>query len=177
MKPEAGSEDMPVSFYNYSTEAVRSLWDFGDNTTSVLSDPIHHYTGDGPYDVKLKVWSQDGCTDSMLVKNAVEKNPYYIRFPDAFVPNPNGPCDGYYTGGMNINEVFHPVYFGVMDFNLRIFNRDGELIFESNDVHRGWDGYINGTMAKPDVYIWKARGTFANGKPFMHYGNVTLVKK
>lgn len=170
-------KNLSVNFYNNSVDAVSYLWDFGDNTRSTVQDPVHHYKNSGPFDVKLKVWSEEGCVDSMVVAEAVGRDPYFIRFPDAFMPNPNGPSGGYYTSGLNINEVFHPEFYGVMEYNLSIYNRFGALIFESNDVQQGWDGYINGTLAKPDVYIWKAHGRFENGKPFMLYGNLTLVKK
>ncbi len=166
-----------VTFYNYSENAVRYLWDFGDHTSSADPEPVHHYSSEGPYHIVLKAWSKEGCVDSMVLQNAFENSMYSIRFPNAFVPNPNGPCNGYFTEGIRSNNVFHPVWHGVSDYHLQVFNRFGELIFESNDIHKGWDGYMLDQLARPDVYIWKARGTFANGKPFVRFGNVTLIKK
>ena len=118
-----------------------------------------------------------GCMDSLVIKNAFENSLFEIRFPNAFRPNPNGPSNGYYTEGLTTNEVFHPVYKSVVEYQLKIFNRFGLLIFESDDVNIGWDGYINDRLAKHDVYIWKVRGHFSNGQTFVKFGNVTLIRK
>jgi len=56
-----------------------------------------------------------------------------------------------------------------------IFNRWGELIFESFAQELGWDGIINGKPAKEDVYIWKVEGKYTNGQTFVLTGDVTLL--
>ncbi len=169
--------DEAIYFFNNSRDGERYLWSFGDGNTSSESDPVHKYTTDGPFDVKLTVWSGEGCVDSMVMKQVFAGNGYYIRFPNAFIANPNGPAGGYYSEGSLSNDVFHPVWKGVADYHLQIFNRRGELVFESRELTRGWDGYILDQLATPGVYIWKARGTFSNGKPFVRFGNVTLIRK
>ena len=50
------------------------------------------------------------------------------------------------------------------------------MIFESNDINIGWDGYNKGELCEPGVYIWKVRGKFRNGEPFIKMGDVTLLK-
>jgi hypothetical protein len=65
----------------------------------------------------------------------------------------------------------------VSDFQLRIFSKKGILIFESNDIYIGWDGYLKGQLCDPGVYIWKVRGTYKNGEPFVKMGDVTLLKR
>ena len=177
-KPEnAILPDDPVTFYNYSRNAVLYLWDFGDNTFSTEVEPVHYYSKAGEYDVKLTVWSREGCTDSVVIFDAFADNGCNIVFPNAFTPNPNGPGSGYYSPGSTANDVFYPICRGVVEYQLRIFNRFGKLIFESKDVNIGWDGYINGKLSKQDVYIWKVRGRFQNGKSFVRFGNVTLLVK
>ncbi len=183
-RPRAGFEiytgdrlnkEDPVSFHNYSQNAGRYAWDFGDGQTSDIAEPVHYYEKEGRYDIKLRVWSAEGCMDSLIIKNAFENSVCNIKFPNAFAPNPNGPSNGYYTGGLTANEVFHPVCTGVVEYQLRIFNRRGNLVFESNDVNIGWDGYVNDKLSRPGVYVWKARGRFSNGQEFVEFGNVTLV--
>ncbi|MBA7535829.1 hypothetical protein ES705_28087 [subsurface metagenome] len=100
-----------------------------------------------------------------------------IQFPNAFTPNTNGPTNGYYTPGIPNNDVFHPTYKSVVEYHLSIFNRRGELIFESNDINVGWDGYINDRLVAQGVYIWKARGKYSNGENFVKFGNIMLIKK
>ena len=63
----------------------------------------------------------------------------------------------------------------VDEYHLMIFNRWGELIFESFDQETGWDGRYNGKVAKQDVYIWKVTGTYTDGKGFTKTGDVTLM--
>lgn len=177
-KPEnAVLPDDPVTFYNYSQNAVQYLWDFGDNRLSDEAEPVHYYSKAGEYNVKLKVWSAEGCNDSVVVHDAFADNGCQIVFPNAFTPNPNGPGSGYYSLGSTDNDVFYPRCQGVVEYQLRIFNRFGKLIFESKDLNIGWDGYINGKLARQDVYIWKVRGRFQNGKSFVRFGNVTLLVK
>ena len=115
--------------------------------------------------------------DSLFTNQTPTPPQHSIQFPNAFTPNPNGPTNGYYTPGIPNNDVFHPEYKGVVEYHLRIFNRRGELLFESNDINVGWDGYINDRLAAQDVYIWKAQGRYSNGLSFTKFGNVMLIKK
>jgi len=56
-----------------------------------------------------------------------------------------------------------------------IFNRWGDMVFESFDQDKGWDGYYNGEPAKQDVYVWKVAGKYSDGKNFVKTGDVTLL--
>jgi hypothetical protein len=168
--------DDEIAFLNYSMDAEKYKWDFGDGSTSELFEPKHSYKRYGNYNVRLIASSEYGCSDSLVVLNAFGSG-YYIRFPNAFMPNPNGPSGGYYsTRSDEFAYVFHPVYSGVSDYQLRIFSRRGIQVFESNDVNIGWDGYYKGQFSDPGVYIWKVRGNFINGEPFTLMGDVTLLK-
>jgi len=73
-------------------------------------------------------------------------------------------------------DIFHPVSKGVIQYELLIYNRWGELIFKSDDLGCGWNGYIDGTLAKQDVYVWKSQGKFSNGRAFEMAGDVTLIR-
>jgi hypothetical protein len=168
--------DDEITFLNYSTDAEKYKWDFGDGSTSELFEPKHSYRRYGNYNVRLIASSEYGCSDSLVVLNAFGSG-YYIRFPNAFMPNPNGPSGGYYSASSDeFAYVFHPVCSGVSDYQLRIFSKRGILVFESNDVNIGWDGYYKGQFSDPGVYIWKVRGNYINGEPFTLMGDVTLMK-
>jgi PKD repeat protein len=169
--------DDEIRFVNYSTDAIKYHWDFGDGNRSELFEPKHYYRKFGNYNVRLVAISESGCADSVTVMNAFSAKGYFIDFPNAFIPNPNGPSGGYYTPKSDeASQVFHPVSSSVSDYQLRIFSKRGILVFESNDINTGWDGYFKGQLSEPGVYIWKVRGKFINGEPFTKIGDVTLLK-
>ncbi len=185
-KPDARFEITPekavlpddeIHFLNYSTNAVHFKWDFGDGSTSELFEPIHRYSKFSSYNVRLVITSEFGCSDSLTVINAFSGSAYFIDFPNAFIPNTQGPTGGYYSYKSDETaQVFHPVFYGVSDYQLRIFSKLGILIFESSDVNIGWDGYFKNQLSEPGVYIWKVRGSFRNGEPFIKMGDVTLPR-
>jgi gliding motility-associated-like protein len=166
-----------VTFYNYSIGAEKFKWIFGDGSTSDISEPTHSYAKKGNYDVRLIAISEYGCSDTLVVQNAFDAEKYFIEFPNAFIPNPGGPSNGYYSAKTDESaSIFHPEADGVSEYQLKIFSRYGVLIFESNDINIGWDGYYNGQLCDPGVYIWKVRGNFINREPFTKMGDVTLLK-
>jgi len=185
-KPQARFEISPekpdlmddeVLFLNYSTGSEKYNWNFGDGSISSLYEPRHKYSKFGNYNVRLIATSQFGCSDTLVFVNAFSGSEYSIEFPNAFIPNPDGPSGGYYSSKSDEAAlVFHPSYSGVSEYQLRIFTKVGQLIFESNDVNIGWDGYYKGELVIPGVYIWKVRGNFRNGEPFVKMGDVTLLR-
>lgn len=169
--------DQAVNFHNLSENAKYYSWDFGDGKTSSEENPSHFYTKEGEYNVYLQVKSEHNCVDSFMVYRAVVAEASgKIEFPNAFTPNAGGPSGGHYVSGDYSNDIFYPVFEGVIDYNLSIFNRWGELIFETNDIKVGWDGYYRGKLCKQDVYVWKVKGKYSNGKSFVKKGDVTLLR-
>jgi PKD repeat protein len=139
-----------IRFMNYSTNAVQFLWDFGDGTTSDLFEPRHEYAKFSKYNVRLVVFSEWGCSDSVTQFNAFSGSEYFVDFPNAFIPNMQGPSGGYYSSKSDeAAQVFHPSFTGVSDYHLKIFSKLGIQIFESSDVNIGWDGYNNGQLCEP----------------------------
>ena len=169
--------DKPIYCLNLSTGAVNYQWDFGDGNSSVEVSPSHVYTAMGDYDIELIAISDYGCRDTLLKEEvvAVEEGGEII-FPSAFTPDPSGPGDGIYDPNSFNNDIFHPYWDGVATYLLRIFSRWGELIFETEDVNQGWDGYYRGEMVLQDVYVWKANVLFENGEQRTMAGDVTLLR-
>jgi hypothetical protein len=113
----------------------------------------------------------------MLIRNAFAGSGCFINFPNAFIPGSDGPSGGFYSSKSDeASQIFHPVSSGVNEFQLKIFSKQGILIFETNDISIGWDGYHKGHLCEPGVYVWKVRGTFTNGEPFVKMGDITLLK-
>lgn len=166
-----------IRFLNYSTNGVQFRWKFGDGATSESFEPVHTYSKYARYNISLVAISDWGCYDSLTVMNAFSDSKYYIEFPNAFIPNSQGPSGGYYSSKSDEGaQVFHPSYTGISDYQLKIFSKLGIVIFETNDINLGWDGYNKGQLCDPGVYIWKVRGKFRNGEPFIKMGDVTLLK-
>lgn len=167
----------PVDFHNLSGNADSFWWDLGDGTTSTEMNPEHTYQQAGGYTVTLVANNMWNCPDTFTVVDAVMGIATgSIAFPNAFTPNGDGPTDGIYDPSSLSNDFFFPVQEGVQDYRLQVFNRWGELVFESTDVRRGWDGYYRGEQAKQDVYAWKAWARFSDGREQKLAGDVTLLR-
>ncbi|OFY45572.1 MAG: hypothetical protein A2Z69_03675 [Bacteroidetes bacterium RBG_13_44_24] len=169
--------EQEVQLYNLSENGVIYLWEFGDGNTSTEYNPNYRYTSEGFYDIRLTVWTVNGCMDTLTKLAAVEVVPTgVIVFPNVFEPDMSGPNGGYYSlSEPDKDNIFRPVWEGVEEYRLEIYNRWGVLIYVSEDVMKGWDGYYQGKVAPQGVYVYKCTGTFSNGKPFTHVGDVTLL--
>jgi gliding motility-associated-like protein len=168
--------DEPIYLFNMTTFGDQYLWDFGDGGTSTEEEPSYQYTEVGTYDITLTAWSVHDCVDTMILPDAITvEGEGYIHYPNAFFPNQDESSGGHYSLTSTANDIFHPYHEGVDKYLLQIYTRWGELIFTSDDVNIGWDGYFEGKVCKQDVYAFKAIGTFYNGKPFYVTGDVTLL--
>ena len=170
--------DELVKTFNLTKHGTSFHWDFGDGTNYSTDDTVHQYTLPGVYDVSLYAWSEHGCEAYKIIPEAVTViGEGRIKFPNVFKPNPSGPIGGNYNPADNLNEVFYPVYEGVVEYELVIYNRWGQRIFITKDINRGWDGYYNGELCVQGVYIWKCTVTYGNGTSEIIAGDVTLLHK
>jgi hypothetical protein len=171
-----------MSFINSSTNVSSNttfIWDFGDGATSTEEAPEYSYQEAGFYTIKLYANNEFNCPDSFLVEDAVfADNKGSIEFPTAFIPDPSGPNGGVYDPNSFRNDIFFPVFEGVIDYHLMIFNRWGEIVFETKDIGVGWDGYhqLTQNLLQQDVYVWRANVTFANQQTIETAGEVTLLR-
>ncbi len=167
-----------VYFLNLSTDATTYMWDFGDGNTATNFSPYHFYETLGWHPVTLIANNEFNCPDTFRVEQAVLGNvDSQIAFPNAFTPSGNGPTGGFWTvNEMFNNDVFFPIYKGVDEFEMQIFNRWGELLFETKDVRQGWDGYYRGEICQQDVYVWRVKVTFLDGGELSDMGDVTLIR-
>jgi gliding motility-associated-like protein len=87
-----------------------------------------------------------------------------LFFPTAFSPNGDG-----------INDEFKPLAFNLSNFHWKIFNRFGQLVFETGDIYRGWDGKVNGQVQQAGVFIWTCRYT-KNSMQQEQKGSLVLIR-
>ena len=163
--------DPTIHFYDQSINPIKSWkWDFGDGTpsVSVKNNPVHVYPleNTGIYPVQLVVTDTNGCKDSIIKE--VEIKPYFAFFmPNAFTPDGNG-----------INDTFFGKGVGIDEYQLWIFDRWGNLVFESANINEGWNGSLkNGKeVSLMDVFVWKVKLKDIFGKKHTYTGTVTIAK-
>ncbi|SMO49545.1 gliding motility-associated C-terminal domain-containing protein [Saccharicrinis carchari] len=167
-----------VTFGNKSMGANSFSWDFGDGQRSIEMHPKHNYTKAGDYSITLDAKNEFGCTNTYVQRNAVTaQEGGDISFPNAFTPNTTGPGDGRYDRTDTNNYIFHPVVQeGIEEYQLKIFSRWGQLLFESDNIKIGWNGYYKNQLCTQGVYIWKATCRFSTGQVKVLTGDVTLIR-
>ena len=180
--------DTPNDFFNDSQGANQYTWDFGDGGTSTEEQPRYLYQQEGKYLVTLVAGYRHEkdvngvdfpngpivCTDTAQVE-VIAKEGGATKIPNAFTPNPNGPSGGMEDTG--INDVFLPITSGVEEFLMQIFDRWGNLIFESKDKKQGWDGYDkNGRLMPAGVYVYKLVLRLSDEQRETKIGDVTLIR-
>jgi len=145
------SEIEEINFVNSSIGAVSYLWDFGDNSSSTVQNTSHTYTGASDNIlVSLTASSPLGCFDIYEMTIVVLSEAiFYI--PNTFTPDED-----------EHNQLWKPIFtsgFDIYSFNLQIYNRWGEIIWETNDASAGWDGTygIDGLKVPSGIYNWTIR--------------------
>jgi gliding motility-associated-like protein len=130
---------------------------------SVVQNPLATLYADTYF--TLTVTNDIGCSDADEVLIKVYKGPaYYI--PNAFTPNADG-----------VNDVLKPISVGIAATNdFRIFNRFGQVVFETREIQKGWNGMFKGKKADAGTYIWMINGTANNGKIIEMKGSVLLIQ-
>ena len=114
----------------------------------------------------VSITDSNGCinSDSIIV---IIDDTVLVYLPNAFTPDGDG-----------INDVFPPHGFNITgnEYLFMIFNRWGELLFESRKPLASWDGTYKGKLVKNDTYIWKLEYVDDNGDLQNRIGNVTVVR-
>ncbi len=152
--------EAPSFTINTGNGAQHYLWENGDSTSSRV------ISAEGNYSLTLTNGKSCSISDKMKVE---EKCITSIYVPTAFTPNEDGVNDLFYVKGLYLT-----------DYHLMIFNRWGELLFESYDMEKGWDGTYRGNPVQIDIYVWKlavnpikSSVTILNYK---NYGHITVIK-
>ena len=169
MNPTQGSAltNALIRFTDESKGADEWLWDFGDamNNQSTLQNPLFTYEHPGYYTVMLLVSNNYDCTDTASHIMYIEPE-FTIYIPNAFTPDGDG-----------INDSFAPQGVEFTDFEMEIFNRWGESIYQTNNLDKPWVGRPNGgSEILEGVYVYKIRVEDFKGKSHYYIGNVTLIK-
>lgn len=153
-----------VVFTDQSYGALMWQYDFGDFASSIQQDPTHEYADTGWYEVEQIVINQYGCRDTTMLPLRVE-GVFTFFVPNTFTPNGNG-----------TNDIFYGEGDGIREFTMYIFDRWGNLIFESHDPNVGWDGTINGTPCQEDAYVYRFEIKDVLWEDHKFVGHVNLIR-
>ena len=160
------------TFTNGSQNAGSYDWDFGDGNVSADEHPTHQFIDNGEaVNVRLVALGEGGCNDTLFQTFNLIFNPdtVLIFVPNAFTPD-----------GNEFNQEFKPVFNEEVDaseYNLKIFNRWGELIFESSDLEIGWDGSYQDARSPSGVYSYIVKFRDRNSsKNYSREGTVTVLR-
>ncbi|PKP23105.1 MAG: hypothetical protein CVU05_00840 [Bacteroidetes bacterium HGW-Bacteroidetes-21] len=163
----------PVICTNTSQDALAYWWSFGDGYTTTQEHPRHTYSQLGVYTITLIATNTYTCSDTATIEIDATSD---IIFPNVFTPNPDIAPGGVYDVNDYSNQIFFPFASGIEEFKMQIFNRWGELIFETNDIAIGWDGYYRGDLCQQDVYVYKATAIFIDGHKVEKVGDILLLR-
>ena len=176
-KPDANFTAIPdvapiinpiIDFINYSEGGVDYFWSFGDGDSSMLVSPHHVYDEVGYYDVQLVVISEHGCVDTARYTVRI-KDIYTFYAPTAFSPDGDGVNDNFSVFGTGID---------LDNFNLKVYDRWGEIIWETNDIFETWDGKVkkHGKVAQNGMYTWRCVFLDFTGVEHEETGPITIIK-
>lgn len=154
---------------NTSSGASSYVWNMGDNSSDkfyfqpgLYEYPM--YTRD-KFTIVLTAISNKGCVDSTFF-DILFDNELILYVPNSFTPD-----------GNEYNNTFKPVLTSrVTDYELRIYNRWGEMLFETYDKEIGWDGNFNGSLVQDGVYVWEIKLKTDGTKTYLKRGTVTMLR-
>jgi gliding motility-associated-like protein len=162
--PTMPQANVPTTFTNTSYNATRYAWDFGDNQSSTEINPVHQYNKTGTYTSCLTAYNNYGCPSTVCKPVPAEVVPL-IGLPNAFSPNGDGENDILYVRGAAIKTM-----------DLKIYNRWGQLVFETTKQEIGWDGTFNGQPQPIEAYGYVLQVSFIDGTSRLLKGNITLLR-
>lgn len=174
--PEAGFDYNPkvlnafertVDFTDLSVDGESILWRFGNEGGSTENSPTFTFPDTGIYRIIQTVLKSNGCQDTAMV--ILDVAPVStMQVPNAFTPNNDNLNDDFRVKGL---------FGGITNFTLKIYNRYGEKIFETDNPNIGWDGTKGPNQpAQPDVYVYLVNYTTPRGESKALKGHFTLIK-
>lgn len=155
---------LPVTFQNLTTGGVSYQWTFGDGHSSTMVHPNNTYNDPDTYIVTLIATNIIGCKDTISkpIKIALE---HYLYVPNAFTPD-----------GNQFNNTFSASTVNIRELNVRIYDRWGECLYESNELRFIWDGTYNGAVVQDGTYVYKIKYITNDGIEDTVVGHVVLIK-
>jgi gliding motility-associated-like protein len=157
----------PTIFTNLSTGGARYVWLFGDgdSTMKTTMDTVgHQYNSSGTFNACLITINEFNCSDTICKPVEALIDPL-LDVPNAFTP-----------GRFGRNSYISVAGFGIAKMTWRIYNRWGQMVFETNNRKSGWDGTYKGQLQPMDVYAYTLDVEFSDGRKLRKTGDITLIR-
>ncbi len=157
--------DPKIIFTDQSSGADSCEYTIGETGSSIYTCNFEYIFQDtGYYTITQYVYSIHGCMDTAALDVYV-KPEFTFYIPNAFSPN---------------NDFKNDVLYGygtfILEYDLTVFDRWGQMLFRALDVKEGWDGNYKGDKAQEDVYVYKVNIVDINGEKHQLIGHVTLFR-
>lgn len=155
-----------VTFIDLSNNAVGGEWTIAGQTIPYVygENPQYDQGVPGTYDAQLVVYNIGGCMDTFALEVCI-LDPTPVFIPQAFSPNGDG-----------ANEVLFVRGPGIIQMGFTVWDRWGELVFESNSPDSGWDGTHRGERMPSGIYVYVLNAVMNDGEKVKITGDVTLVR-
>jgi gliding motility-associated-like protein len=170
-----------IAFAGHDTSIVRSQplqlnatgganykWTPSSNLSNAfIANPVALFN-DGPDTVSynVRVSTPDGCFGNDSIKIFIFNTKPDVFIPSAFTPNGDG-----------LNDVFRPTVAGMKQFlYFRVYNRWGQLLFNTSALDKGWDGTYNGTKQESGTYVYSIEAIDFNNKSYLKKGTFVLIR-
>lgn len=160
------NESGKIKIQDNSSFSSSYYYKLGDNTFSTNQNPTHTYQDSGFYSITQIVSSINECYDT--ITKIVYINILLVYVPNTFTPD-----------GNNVNDYFTPSLLGddPKFYNLKIFDRWGKKIYETDNKKIGWDGTYKGENCESETYIWSLTTKYKEGGDEIFYrGHVNLLR-
>jgi gliding motility-associated-like protein len=156
--------DFAVPVQLQATGADSYSWSPGDQLSNPrIANPILTPYNDITYLITGK--RSDGCSGTAQLRIEVNKT-IYAEVPTAFTPDSNGR-----------NDALKPLLRGIRTLNaFKVYNRWGQVVFETTEMDKGWNGTLKGRAVDTDVYLWILEVTDYNGRVIKRTGSTVLVR-
>jgi gliding motility-associated-like protein len=157
-------DDFTVAFTNTTPFSTAIFWEFGDGSTSTEEAPVHTFTSVTDWTVKLTAWAEEGCKRSIIQ----EYKPTGALFvPNCFTPDNDG-----------INDFFFVYGHNLMNYEITIFSKWGDVVYTSDDLTLPWDGSARGGdyFVSDGVYPYVIKAKDERENYFEKSGSIIVLR-
>jgi gliding motility-associated-like protein len=153
-----------VNFFDRSQNAVTWNWNFGDGGNAIEQNPKHYYDEIGKFKIQLTVTNIAGCVSR--AEEEIIITPFYV--PNAFTPNGDGMNDAFFNSDFVMD---------VASFNMTVWNRWGQKVFDAQNINQSWNGFDkNGKEVAQGSYVYQIKVVTKTNKKYSYEGSVTLLR-